>query len=168
MNVSPWFSTIHGVLALLFGLRAALLGRTSQVMYAVAYIAASEVLWRMSRAHLLWEYAKYAIVLVIFVAIIAEWGRREGTLRLRSVWPALLLVVLAPAAVMVVLQLGPAEALDPISFNLSSYLALGALGLYLWARPIDRDTTVRLLLACLLYTSPSPRDRTRSRMPSSA
>ncbi len=149
MNVSPWFSTIHGVLALLFGLRAALLGRTSQVMYAVAYIAASEVLWRMSRAHLLWEYAKYAIVLVIFVAIIAEWGRREGTLRLRSVWPALLLVVLAPAAVMVVLQLGPAEALDPISFNLSSYLALGALGLYLWARPIDRDTTVRLLLAII-------------------
>ena len=26
----------------------------------------------------------------------------------------------------------------------------------------------RLLRACLLYTSPSPRDRTRSRMPSSA
>ena len=26
----------------------------------------------------------------------------------------------------------------------------------------------RLALACLLYTSPSPRDRTRSRMPSSA
>ena len=26
----------------------------------------------------------------------------------------------------------------------------------------------RLSLACLLYTSPSPRDRTRSRMPSSA
>ena len=25
-----------------------------------------------------------------------------------------------------------------------------------------------LILACLLYTSPSPRDRTRSRMPSSA
>ena len=25
-----------------------------------------------------------------------------------------------------------------------------------------------ILLACLLYTSPSPRDRTRSRMPSSA
>ena len=27
---------------------------------------------------------------------------------------------------------------------------------------------VRLSLSCLLYTSPSPRDRTRSRMPSSA
>ena len=29
-------------------------------------------------------------------------------------------------------------------------------------------TVIGLLLACLLYTSPSPRDRTRSRMPSSA
>ena len=28
--------------------------------------------------------------------------------------------------------------------------------------------TFRLLINCLLYTSPSPRDRTRSRMPSSA
>ena len=27
---------------------------------------------------------------------------------------------------------------------------------------------IALLIACLLYTSPSPRDRTRSRMPSSA
>ena len=29
-------------------------------------------------------------------------------------------------------------------------------------------TKVRLMSGCLLYTSPSPRDRTRSRMPSSA
>ena len=30
------------------------------------------------------------------------------------------------------------------------------------------DRAVRIELPCLLYTSPSPRDRTRSRMPSSA
>ena len=34
-----------------------------------------------------------------------------------------------------------------------------------WQRPI---TAVIDLINCLLYTSPSPRDRTRSRMPSSA
>ena len=33
--------------------------------------------------------------------------------------------------------------------------------------PAYPDAT-RLLITCLLYTSPSPRDRTRSRMPSSA
>ena len=31
-----------------------------------------------------------------------------------------------------------------------------------------RATVVRTRVGCLLYTSPSPRDRTRSRMPSSA
>ena len=30
------------------------------------------------------------------------------------------------------------------------------------------DNAVEKVLSCLLYTSPSPRDRTRSRMPSSA
>ena len=33
---------------------------------------------------------------------------------------------------------------------------------------LPRDRVANLLDTCLLYTSPSPRDRTRSRMPSSA
>ena len=32
----------------------------------------------------------------------------------------------------------------------------------------DRDKLSKSIYICLLYTSPSPRDRTRSRMPSSA
>ena len=34
--------------------------------------------------------------------------------------------------------------------------------------PRTSDFNYKLLAGCLLYTSPSPRDRTRSRMPSSA
>ena len=34
--------------------------------------------------------------------------------------------------------------------------------------PKDTVTNLKGILICLLYTSPSPRDRTRSRMPSSA
>src|SRR5664280_2523467 len=34
--------------------------------------------------------------------------------------------------------------------------------------PAEREVISRGVAACLLYTSPSPRDRTRSRMPSSA
>ena len=33
---------------------------------------------------------------------------------------------------------------------------------------LGTDLTFAQIIACLLYTSPSPRDRTRSRMPSSA
>ena len=32
----------------------------------------------------------------------------------------------------------------------------------------ENDSVRTIILTCLLYTSPSPRDRTRSRMPSSA
>ena len=35
-------------------------------------------------------------------------------------------------------------------------------------RQQHRDSEREILYTCLLYTSPSPRDRTRSRMPSSA
>lgn len=147
MEMSPWVSTVHALLALLFGLRAALLGRTSQVVYAVVYISAAEVLWRMSRANLLWEYSKYAVVVVIFVALIAEWGRNRETRRLRSVWPIAMALTLVPASVMAILYYSPTEARDTLSFNLSGYAALLMLGLYLWARPLNRPTTVRLLLA---------------------
>ena len=33
---------------------------------------------------------------------------------------------------------------------------------------LDQDELIEKIKDCLLYTSPSPRDRTRSRMPSSA
>ena len=37
-----------------------------------------------------------------------------------------------------------------------------------WSQYLSSTLKNTKLLACLLYTSPSPRDRTRSRMPSSA
>ena len=40
----------------------------------------------------------------------------------------------------------------------------------LFAKPLGEhsDVVLKEMYSCLLYTSPSPRDRTRSRMPSSA
>ena len=48
-----------------------------------------------------------------------------------------------------------------------------AAGLYLSSKAVTPEAVIaapgpRLMKICLLYTSPSPRDRTRSRMPSSA
>ena len=44
----------------------------------------------------------------------------------------------------------------------------GANGLRILAAPAPEPGLGWIRLTCLLYTSPSPRDRTRSRMPSSA
>ena len=55
--------------------------------------------------------------------------------------------------------------------RLNSFNDLMHLQLATCLKQAERDDSVRCLLltgACLLYTSPSPRDRTRSRMPSSA
>ena len=41
----------------------------------------------------------------------------------------------------------------------------GAFDEHIWTSP---ENAIKMVKACLLYTSPSPRDRTRSRMPSSA
>ena len=50
---------------------------------------------------------------------------------------------------------------------IDAFKQLSTLGIVIRPRAISTTTFCRLLI-CLLYTSPSPRDRTRSRMPSSA
>ena len=53
-----------------------------------------------------------------------------------------------------------------VALSAINYMESGQLGPTMWNHPYLRNILV--YYACLLYTSPSPRDRTRSRMPSSA
>jgi len=145
---SAWpVATAHALLTTLVGVVWALMGRTRRVIYVLGYIVGCEVLWRMGEARVFWEYGKYAVVLVAAVALLAEWRRAGG--RLRAITPALLLVAIVPAVTFTVLNQSPSEAFDQISFNLSAYLALGMVGLYLWARPVERQTAAGLMLALI-------------------
>ena len=93
---SLWpLATAHAVLVTLAGVRWALLGRSRLVIYTLAYIAASEVLWRMAEARVFWEYGKYALGLVALVALVSEWRRSGG--RLRAFEPLMLMAALLPA-----------------------------------------------------------------------
>ena len=63
------------------------------------------------------------------------------------------------------------ERLHPFDINKYDRIAAHLRSEGLVARDgfrIPQEATTAQLQACLLYTSPSPRDRTRSRMPSSA
>ncbi len=149
LEALPVVSTVHALIILAFGVRAALLSKTSHVLYAVAYIAGAEVLWRMTRAYVPWEYAKYATVIIMAIAIVVEWGKQREARRLRSFWPLFLLLALLPAAVITLLQVDLVTARDNLSFNLGAYLSLIMMALYMWARPIDIRTATRLLLALI-------------------
>lgn len=147
----PQFSTVHGLFALVVGLWAAMTRRAGYVILMLAYIASAETLWRMSRATLLWEYSKYAMVLIVAVAIVFEWwgGKSKdgrSPQRIRSLLPIFLLITLLPGAMIPILQDGLVGARDTLSFNLSGYLALVAVALYMWARRLSYRQTIAMLL----------------------
>ena len=61
------------------------------------------------------------------------------------------------------------KAEELIKYGMSAVVYCGSMGDWPLLTDEERKEGVsRLVKACLLYTSPSPRDRTRSRMPSSA
>ena len=59
---------------------------------------------------------------------------------------------------------GNKEAVKNINFEIKENEIIGLLG----PNGCGKTTTIGMILGCLLYTSPSPRDRGCSRMPSSA
>ena len=65
---------------------------------------------------------------------------------------------------------GAVQAVEDLTFTVKPGVVTGFLG----PNGAGKSTTMRMILgldkptACLLYTSPSPRDRQKSRMPSSA
>lgn len=120
---SSYVSALHAVGTLIVGLGLALTGRRRYRVACVgAYIVGAEVLWRMSRTPIFYEFGKYAIVAIFLLAILRS--------RRRSCPPLLLLyfALLLPSVVLTLMELFPSDARQEISFNLSGPLALTVCG----------------------------------------
>ena len=134
----------HARFALLAGLLLALTTRRWElVACAAAYISGAEVFWRMRRIDVPWEFGKYALILILGVALLR-------TLRARRPWlGAAFFLLLVPSALLTILSLGPEEARDQLSFNLSGPLSLAVCVLFFSAlRLTTRE--LRWMYACLL------------------
>jgi len=114
-----------------------------RVAFAGAYIVASEVLWRMTKAAIFWESAKYAITVLFGIWLL----RRHR----RTIPPQAMLyfVLLLPAVVVTLNQTPLAEARGQISFNLSGPLALAMCVLFFAGTTMTAREFQRLLLAPL-------------------
>src|SRR5690242_13274041 len=70
MQRLPMFGLLHALGTVAIGVLIAARRPLHETAYVVAYIAGSEVLWRMTRAGVFWEYGKYAVALVCLVALV--------------------------------------------------------------------------------------------------
>ena len=130
MGASTDVSTVHAVVVLLAGFAWAFAAREDRVAAWGGYVAASDVLWRMTGASIPWESAKYAFVGVLLFAALRS-GRRGG-----SGLPLLYVGLLIPSTLLAVWTLGgPQQAFNGISFNLSGPLALG-IGAWFFSRMV--------------------------------
>jgi hypothetical protein len=118
MQWVPTVATAHAALTVTVATFLALSGPVHRVVYAAAYIAGSEVLWRMSRAAIFYESGKYAIILIFAIALL-----RLRPVRSRAL-PVLYFLLLLPSIAIAPYDLLSDEARQQISFNLSGPAAL--------------------------------------------
>jgi O-antigen ligase len=100
--------------------------RPERVAYVAAYIVGAEVLWRMVRAEIYWEFGKYAVAALLGLGLLRYFRRwREAIL------PIGYFALLLPAVLLILGRLGLSEQTrGHLSFNLSGPLALAVAALY--------------------------------------
>lgn len=132
MNAYPMVSTIHALFTLLVGLYIVLTARGPRaVVWVTAYICGAEILWRMTKAGVFWEYGKYAVILLMVIAL----------LRMRKIHgaglPILYFILLIVSIPLTLFDLNVETARQAISFNLSGPLCLAVCVIFFTQTRLD-------------------------------
>ncbi|NUY80906.1 O-antigen ligase family protein [Flavobacterium sp. MAH-1] len=115
--------------------------RNNEALYVAAYIVGAEVLLRMTGGNILYEYAKYTVVVVILLGTYFSGFSKNGV----PYW--IFLVLLVPGVVLATQTLGPnVEMRKTISFNISGPLCLGICSLYSYRRKMTQQEIFDILL----------------------
>lgn len=145
MHKLPVLATTHAWLSFGLACYIALSAKDqTRVVFAVAYLGASEVLWRMTNAGVFWEFGKYAVATVLLLSL----SRRRPP---RWNWLAVAyILLLIPSTV-----LSCFETLDIfqikrlLSFNLTGPFSLAVCTFCLYRARLTGSQAQRLLLMML-------------------
>lgn len=144
-------ATVHGLAVFLVGTTLAFSGRSlHRVAYVGAYIAGTEVLWRMTGARVPWEFGKYAVTFLFGLALLQS-NRLRGPLL-----PTLYFLCLLPSVSMTVAEAGLLSSRELVSFNLSGPLSLVASAWFfsnLRFSPAQRRTLLVMMIAPIVGLS---------------
>lgn len=137
-------ATIHALLVFALGVWTALSSEDiRKVIPYVAYIAGAEVLWRMSKASVFWEYGKYATIAILVLALI----KNRKPLR-QPLLPILYILMFLPSIILTIDFLGwTDQAREFISFNLSGPLATAVCLLYFLQIKMDESLLTKSIWA---------------------
>lgn len=116
---STTFGAVHGFGTLVVGSLWVLSSRRPErALYVAAYIAGAEVLWRMTKAPIFWEYGKYATSALFILAIL------RCRLFKGSILSLLYFAALLPSVALTLMYNSPSDARGEISANLSGPFAM--------------------------------------------
>lgn len=118
-NAGP-FAVLHPIAVFSTGMVWAFRRRfkLERVALAVGYLIGTEVLWRMAKVPVPWEFGKYGSAAIIFIALM---NRRPFKI---PQLPLIYIVALIPACIFPIIELNLSNARDIISFTLSGPLLL--------------------------------------------
>jgi hypothetical protein len=143
MRQNSGLAMAHALGTLLVGIWWASTSRIDSVAYVGAYIAAAEVLWRMCRFQLPWEFGKYATC-IIFVASMV----RSHSARL-PILPLVYFALQLPSIGLVISNPELHQLRSDLSFYLSGPLSLTVIALFYARLGMTQAETTRLFLTFL-------------------
>jgi len=144
MRISFVVATVHALIILALGLWFILRDKQPfRLIYLTGYIAGADVLWRMTKAVVFWEFGKYLICLLFILGMLKWRGQRQFL-------PLLYIILLLPAVFFTVSSRSLLESRLDISMNLSGPITLAIAALFFSGVNLGRKEILRLMFYTIM------------------
>ena len=139
---SKLLAFLHPVLVLIVGLHYAIKRQAGleKVSYVLAYLIGSEVLWRMAKSPVFWEFGKYAATFIMLTALL-----RRQCWRI-PVFPLIYILLLMPACILTFITNDFGSFREKVSFNMSGPFLLFTSCWFFFNVKLSPDQVKKLLL----------------------
>ena len=145
MRISFIVATVHALTILALGLWFILRDKQPvRLIYLTGYIATADVLWRMTKAAVFWEYGKYLLCLLFLLGMVKWRGRA------RQFLPLLYGILLLPSVFFTVSSHSLLESRLDISMNLSGPISLAIAALFFSGVKLGRQEISKLIFYTIL------------------
>lgn len=142
-NYEKKITLLYGVLIFIVGLGYVLYkkNKNNEVLYAAAYLVGAEVFLRMTEGVVLYEFVKYAVILLMFVGILFNGVTRW------SIFYVFFMFLLIPGILIGAETLGlEINVKNAILFNISGSLCLGFCSIYCLNKKITLEEIHNILM----------------------